>query len=262
MRVVTISDFHCGSKVGLTPPGYQNDSLQGELWDAYLMMLEPLRPIDILVANGDLIDGKGYRWGGTDLITADRAEQAEMATICIEVTEAKEAYLTYGTPYHTGRSEDWEGEVAKYLGVPIEDQLWLDVNGVVFDVKHFIGASSVPYGRHTTIARDRLWNLLWAEMGQQPKADILLRSHVHYHNYCGGVSWVAMTTPALQGLGSKFGARYPAGTVDFGLVYFDIDDDGGFTWQSDTILIENQMSTPYIVGGEDESQEEPTQDSS
>ena len=250
-RVVVCGDFHCGHRVGLTPPAYQNEEVQGELWGAFEDMIEPLRPIDILVVNGDLIDGKGKRSGGTELITADRSEQAEMATVCIEYVDAAEVYLTFGTPYHVGRSEDWEAEVAKYISAPIEDQLWLDVYGTIFDIKHFIGASSVPHGRHTTIARDRLWNILWAEMGQQPKADILIRSHVHYHNYCGGASWVAMTTPALQGLGSKFGARIPSGTVDFGIVVFDVDEDGSFSWDADTILIETQMSTPYIIGDED-----------
>lgn len=250
-RVVTISDLHCGSDVGLTPPDWQNKSIQMDLWLAFDEMIQALLPIDILIVNGDMIDGKASRWGGTGMITIDRAEQAEMAAQAIEHIGAREVYLTYGTPYHTGRGEDWEGVVADKLGAPIEDQLWLEVNGVMFDVKHFIGASSVPHGRHTTIARDRLWNILWAEMGQQPKADILIRSHVHYFNYCGGTTWVAMTTPALQGLGSKFGSRIPSGTVDFGLVYFDVEDDGSFSWDSDIILIDTQVSMPYVAGDYD-----------
>ena len=250
-RVVVISDLHSGSDVGLTPPDWQQDILQAELWEVYAEMIEALRPIDVLIVNGDLIDGKASRWGGTGLITTDRHIQSDMATEAIAFTDATEIYLTYGTPYHTGRGEDWEAIVARNLGVPIEPQLWVNVNGVVFDAKHFTSASSVPYGRHTTIARDRLWNILWADMEQQPKSDIFIRSHVHYFNYCGGTNWVAMTTPALQGLGSKFGSRIPSGTVDFGLVYFDVYDDGSFSWDVDTILIETQKSQAYVVGEED-----------
>lgn len=247
-RVVVTSDFHCGSDVGLTPPDWQHRLIQAELWNVFTTMIDELRPIDILIVNGDLIDGKASRWGGTGLITADRAEQAEMAAQCIRYVEADEVYLTYGTPYHVGSGEDWEGVVAEKVGAPIEDQIWVDVNGVMFDCKHFVGASSIPHGRHTTIAKDRLWNILWAEMGQQPKSDIIIRSHVHYFNYCGGTTWVAMTTPALQGLGSKFGSRIPSGTVDYGLVYFDVDEDGGFSWDSDVILIDTQVSKPYVAG--------------
>lgn len=250
-RVVVLSDLHCGHEVGLTPPDWQIAVIQGELWDTYAEMIEKLRPIDVLIVNGDMIDGKGMRSGGTELITSDRQEQAEMATEAIAFTDATEIYLTYGTPYHTGKGEDWEAVVARNLGVPIEPQLWVNVNGIVFDAKHFISASSVPHGRHTSIARDRLWNILWADMEQQPKSDVIIRSHVHYFNFAGGSSWVAMTTPALQGLGSKFGSRIPSGTVDFGLVYFDVDDDGGFSWDADITLIETFKSQEYIAGEND-----------
>ncbi len=250
-RVVVISDLHCGSDVGLTHPNWQQTGLQEELWDVYAAMIDELRPIDVLIVNGDMIDGKAYKRGGTDLITADRVEQSDMAVEAIAFTDATAIYLTYGTPYHGGQSEDWEAVIADKLGVPIEPQLWVDVNGVVFDVKHFIGGSGIPHGRHTSIAKDRLWNILWADMEQQPKSDVFIRSHVHYFNYAGGASWVAMTTPALQGLGCKFGSRIPSGTVDYGLVYFEVDDDGGFSWDSDIILIDTQKNTPYIVGGED-----------
>jgi len=246
-RVLVISDLHCGSDIGLTHPDWQTSAIQVELWDAFMEMVVPLQPIDILIVNGDMIDGKASKSGGTRMITLDRAEQAEMAATVIETVEANEIYLTYGTGYHTGNSEDWEGVVADKIGAPIEDQLWLEVYNTTFDCKHFVGASSVPHGRHTSIARDRLWNIIWADMGQQPRSDIIIRSHVHYHNYNGGATWVAMTTPALQGLGSKFGARIPSGTVDFGIVYFDVDEDG-FEWNSDIILVESQVATTYRAG--------------
>jgi hypothetical protein len=250
-RVVVISDLHCGSDVGLTYPDWQQTALQEELWEVYAGMIDALRPIDVLIVNGDMIDGKASRWGSTGLITADRVEQAEMAVKAIAFTDATEMYLTYGTPYHAGSGEDFEVVVADKLRARIEPQLWVEVNGIVFDAKHFISASSVPHGRHTSIARDRLWNILWADMEQQPKSDVFIRSHVHYFNFAGGTSWVAMTTPALQGLGCKFGSRIPSGTVDYGLVYFDVDDDGGFSWDSDTILIDTQKNVPYIAGDSD-----------
>ena len=58
----------------------------------------------------------------------------------------------------------------------------------------------------------------------------MLRSHVHYHSFAGGPGWLAMTTPGLQGYGSKFGARNISGTVDIGFVYFDITGKGEYTW--------------------------------
>jgi hypothetical protein len=519
-RVLTVSDFHCGSEPGLTPPPWQQTELGGELWEAFEEMIEPIRPIDILVGNGDLIDGKSYRTGGTDVITTDRVEQVEMAVEVVNFIDAKENYFTYGcltaghrvltsdlrwvsveelkegdtllafeeypqsprvkrqmvtstvtsnqptqaevceiqlsdgstitatwdhpflvrrgspytwqtvrqmynwaffkdgtrknrspisfkrnlpvwepiksydagylaaffdgegscsqrqrpirndwpestlrvngyqnenamldtttrllkdfgfqfnvsprhnsenkniqllggrsevlrflgtirpkrlldifdpnklgsfkstydnditivnivpmgvqtvyglgttsgtyisegflshnTPYHTGKDEDFEAIIASNVGGTIEGQLWLEVYGVMFDVKHFVPGSSIPHGRHTSVAKDRLWNLLWADIEQQPRSDILIRSHVHYHSYCGGSNWVAMTTPALQGLGCKFGSRIPSGTVDYGITWFDVYDDGSFSWDTNIILIQTQRIEPYVIGKEKE----------
>lgn len=68
---------------------------------------------------------------------------------------------------------------------------------------------------------------------------MFLRGHVHYFNYCGGSSggrhWLAVTVPALQGPGSKYGVRQCSGTVDFGLIHFDVDDHGGYQWTSHLI---------------------------
>ena len=251
-RVLTVADFHCGSEPGLTPPPWQQTELGGELWEAFEEMIEPIRPIDILVGNGDMIDGKSSRWGGTDVITTDRVEQVEMAVEVINFIDAEENYFTYGTPYHTGKDEDFEAIIASNVGGTIEGQLWLEVYGVMFDVKHFVPGSNVPHGRHTSVAKDRLWNLLWADIEQQPRSDILIRSHVHYHSYCGGSNWVAMTTPALQGLGCKFGSRIPSGTVDFGITWFDVYDDGSFSWDTNIILIQTQRVEPYVIGDDSE----------
>ena len=248
-RVCILSDFHCGSNVGLTPPEWQRTETQTALWNLYVEMIDQIQPIDVLIVNGDAIDGKATRWGGTGMITIDRVEQVEMATQCIEVVNAKEIYMTHGTRYHVG-SEDWESLVAEKVGAKIEDQLWLNINGVVFDIKHFISGSQVPYGRHTPLAKDRIWNLLWSELEQQPKSDVLIRSHVHAFNFCGGSDWLALVTPSLQGLGSKFGARIPSGIVDFGIVWFNIEEDGTMEWDYEIVLIQQQKSKAIIVGEE------------
>ena len=39
-----------------------------------------------------------------------------------------------------------------------------------------------------------------------------------------------MTTPGLQGYGSKFGARIMSGTVDIGLVHFDVYGPNQYDW--------------------------------
>ena len=77
-----------------------------------------------------------------------------------------------------------------------------------------------------------MWNKMWhAEHERQPNADVIIRAHVHYHNYCGGDGWLAMTLPALQGYGSNFGARECEGIVDIGMVKFDVYENGEYKWK-------------------------------
>ena len=245
-RALAIADLHSGHRVGLTPPDWHykgefakggNNSkiskIQRELWGFYAKTIDSLRPIDCLIVNGDAIDGKGKRTGSSEQAVADRNEQCLMAAECINYAKAKKVYMTYGTPYHTGQDEDWEDVVASHVKnlVKIGSQEWIEINGVVFDVKHKVSASSIPHGKMTPLARAKLWNTIWhAEHEQQPNADVLIRSHVHYHCFCGESGWLALTTPALQGFGSKFGARQCEGKVGIGVTVFDIKKNGDYKW--------------------------------
>jgi len=242
-RVVIISDLHCGHLAGLTPEDWEKKPESGygtkayeqyrhrrEAWKFYEDWCAKLQPVHALICNGDALDGKGPRSGSTELITVDRTEQCDMATACIQEVKAKHVVMSYGTPYHTGINEDWEDQVARQVEAEkIGGHDWIAVNGVVFDYKHHVGRSSIPHGRFTAIARDRLWNLLWAERGEYPKANILIRSHVHYHVAAMENDYAAVITPALQGYGSKYGVRRMSDTVDFGLIWFDIEEDGTWT---------------------------------
>jgi len=236
-RVLFVCDQHCGHKVGLTPPGFQSElcgkqyhRIQVELYDWYRDMVTELKPIDILAINGDCIDGQGSRSGGSELIAPDLNKQIEMAIRTIEIVEAKTHIMTYGTAYHTGQAQDQEKIIANHFNADISSHQWFDVNGTMFDMKHKVGNSSVPHGKGTPLAKEWLWNTLWAEQYEQPRADVYIRSHVHNFSFCGGADWIAMSLPALQGQGSKYGARECSQEVHFGLVWFDCYNDGSYKW--------------------------------
>lgn len=250
-NVVIISDLHCGSVVGLTPPEYEVggeiDDRTAErlaLWDAYTEMIDKFRSthgnIHILIVNGDCLDGKCSRWGSTDVITTRIRTQIDMAACCIRYARADNILMTYGTPYHVGAEEDWEAYLARDVDAIIKDHLFLEIGGVNFSIKHKISASSIPHGRHTPVAREKLWDTLWAvEKQQHPKSDVIVRSHVHYFSFCGDGNYLGLTTPALQGLGGKYGARMCAGTIDFGITYF-ICNQGKYEWGYYISIVEEQ----------------------
>lgn len=239
-RVLVISDFHCGHEVGLTPPKWNPEyaadhmtQYRAYMWKQFATAVQALKPIDVLVCNGDLVDGRSEKTGGLELIVLDRALQAKMAVEVIKFCEAKKVFVTRGTDYHVGKEESWENLVANDLGAErIGDVINLDVEGLMFNFRHHIGGSQTPIGRTTPLARELVWNALWAQHKGFPQADVIVRSHVHYHSFAGFPGCLAITTPALQGYGTRYGERRLSGLIDFGFVYFDIANREEWSWKA------------------------------
>jgi hypothetical protein len=258
-RLVVCSDEHCGHFSGLTHSDYQGkfitDSvskhnklteIERELWNFFkteITILKKEKPIDIFVNNGDFIDGDGYRSGGTELITTDRNFQIQMAKKVVEEINAKTNIIVAGTAYHVGEQEDWEEVLAKELKCKFENHAWLDINGKIFDFKHHIGSSSIPYGRFTPVAREALWSKLWSEANLIPHpVNYIIRSHVHYFSLVDDGSVTAMVTPALQAFGTKFGARRCSGIPTLGFVSFDIKANGSVTMKKHFASLSAQIA--------------------
>lgn len=263
-RVIILSDLHSGHRIGLTPRGWQNRewlhtskqlaqiyAIQKACWDAYERELKQHGPFDVVVLNGDMIDGRGERSGGTELITTNVDEQCDMAVACVRkaITKRKtKVYMTYGTGYHTGNAEDWENKIAGDLDAEnVEPFLNLNIEGVGFNFKHHIGTSSVPYGRHTAVARERSWEIekyvreVLNKNGNAQLPSVIIRSHVHYFKYCGDEHFFGCTTPALEAPGTKFGARRCSGTVSWGFLWFECNK-GEFIWRAVTPAVKGLES--------------------
>jgi hypothetical protein len=99
------------------------------------------------------------------------------------------------------------------------------LGGKIFDIKHKIARSGTPYGRLTPLSKQITWNRLKAERDGNMAADIIIRSHVHYHVSIEEHGRLAMILPALQWTGS-YGEQECDGEIDYGLVIIDIEPDG------------------------------------
>lgn len=239
-RVLLFADSHCGSETGLTPPSYQYQIIsdppseevrirnkwakqQYEGWNWFIKTLDILRPIDICMINGDCIDGTGHRSGGTEQITTDRKQQVAMAIECVNQIQANRYTMTFGTPYHCGNDEDFEIDIAKHLDCKIGGHEWESVNGVVFDLKHKQSNCKNP---STSLFNEIIDNREWADVEEQPKANVLVRSHTHRFCIHKTENTLGISTPALQTYGTKFGARQCSRKIQFGLVALDVWPDG------------------------------------
>ena len=258
-KVVIISDLHCGGNTGLTHPDFEHRpsdrsplrayyKTRRACWKWFEGTIRLIGKVDVLVINGDAIDGKNDKTGGLDLITSDPSEQVNMVCAIVEVVRPKHVLMTRGTDYHTGKITSFENMIAdRYDNTTIDDSLSVAISGVVFDVKHEVGRSDSEQSQHTAVASEALQNILLAERSLVPKADIIIRSHVHYFKYCGGADWVAMTTPALQWSSSFGRKRKRTGHTDFGFVAFDIVGKGDFTWDVYLLRSKELAQKPILL---------------
>jgi len=269
-------DLHCGHVVGLTPPDWRLSCgtraskevkkirrTQEEAWDKYKETCDKLKP-DVAVWMGDLIDGRGERSGGTELITTDRREQAEIAAWCIVRMGAPRNILIRGTPYHSGASEQFEdlipamvfeiceNEERPFMAVDgPHDHEQLDIGGVIFDVKHKVGASTIPHGSWTPIAREDLWQALYAEAGLMVRADWVVRAHTHTHIWGGRMAGDKakefVSTPALQCMGSRYGRQQSSKLVDWGVFAVRIEAGQVTPIRKYIQTIGAQASKPQVI---------------
>ena len=238
-KILVLADQHCGSLQGLTPPSFQFKGcpfqpMQVEIWSWYVNSVKG-KEWDICVLNGDLIDGSGVK-NGAESITTDMGQQADMFAETLSFIKAKEFIVVGGTPIHTITRDgvDVEEMISRRIGAKFYDHLFLDVNGVVFDFKHHASQSNVPLRTTAGLRNDLLWNLIHADVGNQPRADIMCRSHVHHYKYLGDSDRLAMTLPCLQAAGSRYGRRFSS-LLTMGYVNFEISSEGGYKWQLNSI---------------------------
>jgi len=257
--VVILSDLHCGSVYGLTTPEHFNAEhkrdYQEEAYLKYKELTKKWVKPDILIVNGDLIEGNQSKQGGAELITPNREIQGEMAIDLLEMWNAKQIYMTFGTAYHVSeKAEDFEYTIAKRLtdrgtNTHIEGRLYINVEGITFDIRHKIGTSSVPYARATAVLREITWDLIKEANGTGPDVDCVIRSHAHYHIGVevpgkNGKMRYAYITPGLQMSGGRYGSRECSGETHWGA--FRLIIDKGKIIQKDTEIWNLHSNKPRI----------------
>lgn len=243
-RIVVVSDMHCGSNTGLTPPSNQVRKAHEVTWQAYKNMLESLQPIHTLVCNGDCINAPSLRCFNEDNLEGDTDKQCQMAATALDEAKAKNLIMMAGTDSHTGHGFELERgalDKARILayeaGRPYESTTYdivldYNVDGLVFNFRHYIGTRSSPMSRGLTGILDKIVAELKEARKKDRKKDILVRSHAHYYTYHGDDHSMLVVTPALQLPNANYAAKKCSGLVNWGLVYFDVYPDGQYVWKA------------------------------
>lgn len=247
-RIRFLGDLHCGHRAGLTPPAWWPSEeadphacrLLDEMWLRWRDLCTRLPKPDWCVVNGDAIDGRGERTGGAELLAgcADRTKQAEMALDCLSMLSPRRGWkMTRGTPYHTGECEEYENILAGKLGAEISDRLNLECGPWIFDVRHALGGTSVPYGKTTAISREHIWDMLWGEWDCQKPENVIIRSHLHWACHVWEPTWQGWVLPALQGPLTRFGSLRCSNVVHWGVVDAVVSSKGVLSWEPSIIRL-------------------------
>lgn len=259
VRLLTISDLHCGNALGLTPPEWWHDDVLPHakiFWDYFTEVIDAFRPFDGLIINGDAIDGSGRKESGA-MITTDYRKQVKMVLRILEFIDAPWVEVVRGTGYHTdihGVGTNCEDFIADALGVEAQDELRLEVHKRRLQWRHVVGRSDIPYGQYTQLAKAMIAEILQAHFEAYDDADAVIRSHVHYHVATGvsdgarGITRKAITTPGLQLRGppqTGFTRRLPTWLYHVGVTPIDIYATGRLIMEPEILPIRMYWRREY-----------------
>ena len=202
-----IADLHCGSRWGLTPPEYWTSLTPDAakwLWEQYRTLCRQWPKLDLLILNGDMIDGKQRRSTSTGLLTASLEEQTDVAIAALRpiVSRAAKVIRLEGTAYH----ESYDGPLGKLdLALGIQTPLDytrrivrdIELDGdAVLNIKHQPEGEGTLY-RGTALDREVLWAAVTEYRRSIPRATHLIRSHLHSDAHLRGFGKEINFTPGL-----------------------------------------------------------------
>lgn len=200
--IAIISDLHFGSTTGLCPAEgmalddggeYKPSRFQVELAGAWKRFFEWIdKKTDkgcdkrALVINGDLVDGVHHN---TVAIATNNIMTQEKAAIESLKPVAKQfdcVYVNRGTEAHAQPGSQSDERIAAGIGAVKDEsgnssrwQLWLEVEGIVFNVAHHIGTTSSAAYESSAVMREMVAALVEAGQWGQRMPDVFVRSHRH-----------------------------------------------------------------------------------
>lgn len=197
ISIVALGDIHAGSRSAICVPdmnlceggSFKYTAAQRGLYAAWSELAKEWAEPDILIANGDCIEGQARKESGVPCWSTDLDDQLNCAAILLRMFKASKSYVIEGTGYHVDAGgKSLEHHLGKELGsekIGVAGQhaapeLFLNVGSFTFHAAHHISIGTGWY-KTTPLARELVFALL--NESDFHKTDVILRSHVHY--FCG-----------------------------------------------------------------------------
>jgi hypothetical protein len=228
-----------GSDVALAPEELilesNNRILANEIQLAILQewydMIDDVGTVDVLILNGDLVEGTNYYGEGAGCITTSMSQQAKTAVELISEIKFRKVIGCRGTSYHVKKNPNMDAQVIEDLGGVCMDEVSLTIGETRIYANHRTPVRMTKFeSRPQSVAQDMILGELNAmDFGHY---DIICKSHVHYYVALDMGKSIGFVCPCWKGR-DEFakGASNPfAFNPSIGYVMFDIEDDGSFSW--------------------------------
>lgn len=217
-KILVVSDLHCGSIFGMLPPNFETsdgtirpqNAGQKHLWSCWNATVDYANKvgIDVIVVNGDVVDGTQRAQHGTELSLPLLFDQKGAAIDTLRpISTLAPMYFVKGTEYHDSKAGAEVEAVAEDLhavrydgigqGKFAKDILDLEVEDVVVNFAHGISVAAGFY-RATAHDREGIWSALAGKDGKMPKADAVVRSHAHFFIHVEHASKHIVGSPCWQ----------------------------------------------------------------
>ena len=270
--VVTIGDVHIGNDGAIQTEEvwterdnpekskcHKANKIQLDMLRKWEYMCDEYHRPDLLVINGDSIDGKNYKDTGLGLWTTDVDVQADVFAELVSYLDPREIVATSGSPYHSDRNPNVDRLAAircceRVLHMNPEEAkscfrggyASINVNGCRMHFQHKVPTSkstwqyrSTPLGRALVLA-----DLSSPEYGHY---DIVAKSHAHYFTYVGFSSTMGVILPCWKAYDPFGDTNIEFVNPAIGYCVFFVENDGTHTWTWDISHFKQSHLNPDVV---------------
>jgi hypothetical protein len=248
-KVLAISDLHCGGMSGLLPPNYYNadrdlylkqSRVQEFVFEYYRVMCKEIGRVDLVICNGDIVEGLNKHGKGKDVLITDMMVQCDIAKTVLSMIDCNHYIFTQGSNYHVNDNPsademichemngDWYGWFGDVM-----------VDNITINVQHETSFTKDPSNQFNSQQKDI--SLLKLQ-GDDP-ADIYLRSHIHRFTYTGNSNSMTVTTPCWKGM-DGFTSKKSQLRPDNGYVLFNIEGSN-YSWDYNIFKIPKYFFTKH-----------------
>lgn len=271
-RGLAIGDIHCGSMYGMMPPLFityddahklQNpgQAYLWKCWEDFCWRAAKFDP-DFIEFGGDAVEGPQRKSNGFEVSLPSPDDQVAAAIGTLELLKSRcpraRWYFVAGTPYHVGEWGSAEEGIAKAIGgvaypslgpgTRSRQVLWLDAEGVMLEFAHHLGGASGFY-RMTALDREGQWSAMAAKDSTKgvPKADLLIRHHVHFFGAIEHASKQVVTVPCwkLQDNYARKGGVHRF-HPDIGGIFLEMDGEAKQRGEAPVRIIKELYSLPPV----------------